>query len=363
MQVSVPFSPEQASTFAENVDALYGFLWALTVLFGVGITLTIFYFAVKYRRRSEDEIPRPVRPAMRLEIAWTVIPFIISMGIFAWGASIYYKMYRTPDEGLDIYVVGKQWMWKFQHLDGQREINELHIPYGRRVKLTMTTEDVIHSFYVPAFRIKMDVVPGKYSSVWFEPTKPGRYQLFCAEYCGTSHSGMIGWVDVMDSSEYQAWLSGGAGEGSLASSGQKLFQDLACNTCHKSDGQGRGPKLDGLFGSQVQLQDGQKVVADESYVRESILNPKAKIVAGFQAIMPTFQGLVSEEQLLQLIAYVRSLGPQGAGGQPSGGQTTPMVVPLGPQTQRQGNRSGEPDAPGSNPTVTRPQSGARRPPQ
>ena len=247
MQVSVPFSPEQASTFAESVDTLYGFLWVLTIVFGVGITLTIFYFAVKYRRRDEDEIPRPIRPAMRLEIAWTVIPFIISMGIFVWGASIYYSMYRAPDEALDIYVVGKQWMWKFQHLDGQREINELHIPYGRKVKLTMTTEDVIHSFYVPAFRVKMDVVPGKYSTLWFEPTKPGRYQLFCAEYCGTSHSGMIGFVNVMEPSEYQAWLSGGAGEGSLAQTGQKLFQDFACNTCHRSDGQGRGPKLDAII--------------------------------------------------------------------------------------------------------------------
>lgn len=335
MQVSVPFSPEQASTFAESVDTLYGFLWVLTIGFGVGITLTIFYFAVKYRRRDEDEIPRPIRPAMRLEIAWTVIPFIISMGIFVWGASIYYSMYRAPDEALDIYVVGKQWMWKFQHLDGQREINELHLPYGRKVKLTMTTEDVIHSFYVPAFRVKMDVVPGKYSTLWFEPTKPGRYQLFCAEYCGTSHSGMIGFVNVMEPSEYQAWLSGGAGEGSLAQTGQKLFQDLACNTCHRSDGQGRGPKLDALFGSQVQLQDGQRLVADETYIRESILNPKAKVVSGYQSIMPTFQGLVSEEQLLQLIAYVKSLGQQGTDSgsstPPSGGQANPMS---NPQPQR-----------------------------
>ncbi|HST23023.1 MAG TPA: c-type cytochrome, partial [Blastocatellia bacterium] len=245
-----------------------------------------------------------------------------------WGASIYYSMYRAPDEALDIYVVGKQWMWKFQHLDGQREINELHIPYGRKVKLTMTTEDVIHSFYVPAFRVKMDVVPGKYSTLWFEPTKPGRYPLFCAEYCGTSHSGMIGFVNVLEPSEYQAWLSGGAGEGSLAQTGQKLFQDFACNTCHRSDSQGRGPKLDALFGSQVQLQDGQRHVADETYIRESILNPKAKVVAGYQSIMPTFQGLVSEEQLLQLIAYVKSLGQQGTDSgsstSPSGGQANPM---------------------------------------
>jgi cytochrome c oxidase subunit 2 len=288
------------------------------------IAVVITYFAIKYRRRSEDEIPPAVEGSMRLEIVWTVIPFIISMGIFVWGANLFYTMYRAPKDALEIYVVAKQWMWKFQHLDGQREINELHIPVGRKVKVTLTTEDVIHSFFVPAFRIKMDVVPGKYSTIWFEATKPGRYHLFCAEYCGTSHSGMIGWIDVMEPSEYQSWLAGGAAEGSLASSGEKLFQQLACITCHRSDAQGRGPVLEGLFGKQVQLQDGSKVIADESYIRESILNPRAKVVAGFQPIMPTFQGQVSEEQVLQLIAYIKSIGAKSQGreaaaaSQPSG---------------------------------------------
>ena len=324
MQVNVPFSPDQASSYAGRVDSLYAFLCVLTFLVGGLISLVIIYFAVKYRRRSEDEIPRAVEGSMRLEIVWTVIPFIISMGIFVWGANLYYTMYRAPDEALDIYVVAKQWMWKFQHLDGQREINELHIPVGRKVKVTLTTEDVIHSFYVPAFRIKMDVVPGKYSTLWFEATKPGRYHLFCAEYCGTSHSGMIGWIDVMEPSEYQSWLAGGAAEGSLASSGEKLFQQLACITCHRSDAQGRGPVLEGLFGKEVQLQDGGKVIADESHIRESILNPRAKVVAGFQPIMPTFQGQVSEEQVLQLIAYIKSIGAKspgreaGTAAQPSG---------------------------------------------
>lgn len=347
MQVSVPFSPEQASTFAGEVDSLYAFLWVLTILFGAGLTLTILYFAVKYRRRDEAEIPRPIRPALRLEVTWTVIPFIVSMGIFVWGASIYYRMYRTPTDALDIYVVGKQWMWKFQHLDGQREINELHIPYGRRIKLTMTTEDVIHAFYVPAFRVKIDVVPGKYSSVWFEPTRPGRYQLFCAEYCGTSHSGMIGWVNVMEPAEYQAWLSGGAPEGSLAASGQKLFTDLACNTCHRSDGQGRGPKLDGVFGSQVSLADGQKALADEAYIRESILDPQAKIVTGYPkpSIMPTFRSLVTEEQLLQLITYIKSLNQQQGA---SGTSATPMP-PAQPSP--------------STPAGQAPAPGAQKPPQ
>ena len=319
---TVPFAPEQASSFARDVDALYGFLWALTIVIGTLLTLLIFYFAVKYRRRTPDHIPRPVRASHRLEAIWVFVPFVVAMGIFVWSAMIYYRMYRPPEEAIDIYVVAKQWMWKFQHLDGHREINELHVPVGRKVKLTMTTEDVIHSFFVPAFRVKMDVVPGKYSTVWFEPTKAGRYHLFCTEYCGTSHSGMIGWVDVMEAPEYQAWLSGAAAGGSLAVAGGKLFEQLACNTCHKSDGTGRGPALEGVYGKPVQLAAGQKIDADEAYLRESITNPKAKVVAGYEAIMPTFQGQVSEEQLLQLLAYIRSLASV-QGPAPQSGASTP----------------------------------------
>jgi cytochrome c oxidase subunit 2 len=329
MQISVPFSPEQASTISGQVDALYGFLWALTIFFGVMLSVLILYFAVKYRRRHEDEIPRGVEGSMRLEIVWSVVPFIIAMGIFVWGANIYYTMYRPPAEALEISVVAKQWMWKFQHLDGHREINELHLPVGRKVRLTMTTEDVIHSFFVPAFRTKMDVVPGKYSTVWFEATTPGRYHIFCAEYCGTSHSGMIGWVYVMEAPDYQDWLSGGASGLSLAATGEKLFQQLACNTCHKTDGTGRGPALEGVFGKEVKLQDGGTVTADDSYLRESILNPRAKVVAGYQTIMPTFQGQVTEEQLLELAAYIKSLSAKQSS-DASGGPSTPAQLPNQP---------------------------------
>ncbi|MEW6212067.1 MAG: cytochrome c oxidase subunit II [Acidobacteriota bacterium] len=309
---TLPMMPEQASTAASEVDALYIFLTALTVVFSILIAGAIVYFAVKYRRRSPQDLPRPIEGAIKLEIFWSVIPFIISMGIFAWSASIYFRQYRMPAEAMDIYVVGKQWMWKFQHIEGQREINELHVPLGRKVRLTMTTEDVIHSLYIPAFRVKMDVVPGKYTSLWFEATKAGRYHIFCAEYCGTNHSGMIGWIEVMEPPDYQAWLAGGAQQGSLADAGEKLFQSLACANCHRSDEAGKGPALDDLFGSVVALQGGQTVTADVEYIRESILNPQAKIVAGFPrasapASMPTFQGLVTEEQLLQLIEYIRSL--------------------------------------------------------
>jgi len=307
MWTGTPLFPESASTIATRVDLLYFFLLAVSIFFSLLIAGLIVYFAVKYHRRNPHAIGEQIHGSMVLELAWTGIPFLITMVIFVWGASVYFAMARPPDETLNIYVVGKQWMWKFQHLDGQREINELHVPVGRAVKLITTSEDVIHDLFVPAFRMKADVIPGRYVSIWFQPTKPGRYHLFCAEYCGTRHSGMIGDVIVMEPSEYQAWLSGGAPEGSLASTGAKLFADLACNTCHRPDAQGRGPVLEGLFGKTVQLQGGETVTVDEAYVRESILTPSAKITAGFQPIMPTFQGLVTEEQLLALIEYVKSL--------------------------------------------------------
>jgi cytochrome c oxidase subunit 2 len=208
-------------------------------------------------------------------------------------------------------VVGKQWMWKLQHPTGQRELNELHVPVNRPVRLTMTSEDVIHSFYVPAFRIKADVVPGKYTSTWFEATKTGEYHLFCAEYCGTSHAVMGGRIVVMEPAEYERWLTGGASAESLPAAGEALFARLACNTCHKSDGSGRGPSLVGKFGKTEKLASGETVAVDESYVRESILNPQAKITTGYPPIMPTFKGLVTEDQLLQLIAYIKSLKTDG----------------------------------------------------
>jgi len=296
---------------ASRVDALYFFLVGLTIFFSLLIAGLIVYFAVKYRRRAPHAVgERQHGNMMLLEITWTVVPLAITMVIFVWGASVYFAMATPPPETLNIYVVGKQWMWKFQHLDGQREINELHVPVGRNVKLITTSEDVIHDLFFPAFRVKVDVLPGRYVNLWFHATTPGRYHLFCAEYCGTRHSGMIGDVIVMEANEYQEWLSGGAAEGSLASAGGKLFTDLACNSCHRPDSTGRGPVLNGLFGKTVVTQAGEMVVADEAYIRESILNPSAKITAGYQPIMPTFQGLVSEEGLLQLIEYVKSLGVQ-----------------------------------------------------
>jgi cytochrome c oxidase subunit 2 len=302
-----PLFPESASSIAGRVDALYFFLLAIAAFFSLLIAGLITYYALKYRRRSPRAIGAQSHGNLLLELAWTAIPLLITMVIFVWGAGLYFAMSRPPDDAIDIYVVGKQWMWKFQHLDGQREINELHVPAGRAVRLIATSEDVIHDWFVPAFRVKADVIPGRYVSIWFQATKPGRYHLFCAEYCGTKHSGMTGEVVVMKPRDYQVWLSGGQTGGTLASAGERLFVDLACNTCHRPDSQGRGPVLDGLIGRTVKLQSGESIVADEAYIRESILNPSAKITVGYQPIMPTFQGLVTEEQVLQIIEYVKSL--------------------------------------------------------
>ena len=317
MGPTLPLFPEQASTMAPRVDALYFYLLAVSGFFSLLIAVLVIAFAIKYRRRSQDDLPRPMEGSTRLEIAWSVIPLGIALSFFFWGAKIFLAMNRPPNDAIEISVVGKQWMWKIQHADGQREINELHVPVGRPVRLTMTSEDVIHDFFVPAFRMKQDVVPGRYATAWFQATRPGRYHLFCSQYCGTKHSAMIGWIDVMEPVAYQDWLSGGAGGESLAAAGAKLFVQHACNTCHRSDSLARGPNLEGLFGKSVRLADGRTLVDDESYIRESIVNPNAKMVAGFQPIMPTFQGLISEEGLLQLVSYIKSLSkPNPATGAP-----------------------------------------------
>lgn len=321
MKQTFPLFPEQASSIAPQVDALYFYLIAVSVFFSLLIAGAILYFAIKYRRRSESELPHGVEGSLKLEIAWSVIPLLISLTFFFWGANVFFAINRPPNDAIEVSVVGKQWMWKFQHADGQREINELHVPVGRAVRLSMASEDVIHSFYVPAFRLKRDVLPGRIATLWFEATKPGRYHLFCAEYCGTKHSGMIGWLEVMEPTAFQAWLAGGSGSESLASAGAKLFQQHACNTCHRPDSLARGPNLEGLYGNPVSLANGRKVVADESYIRESIVAPNAKLVAGFQPLMPTFQGLISEEGLLQLVAYVRSLSKVQP---PAGGVPAPV---------------------------------------
>jgi cytochrome c oxidase subunit II len=310
VQSPLPFFPEQASNFAAQEDVLFLFILLTCLFFAVLVTLLAIYAAFKYRRTSPREVGSTVHGNMVLEIGWTAIPLVIALGMFSWGAVVYVNYRTAPKDTLDIYVVGKQWMWKLQQPNGKREINELHVPLNRDVKLILGSEDVIHNFYVPAFRVKMDVVPGRYNTMWFRPTKIGKYHFFCSQYCGTNHAVMGGYVTVMDPAEYAAWLSDEAGNVDPASAGEKLFTQLACVTCHLGNGTGRAPSLNGVYGAKVLLADGSTVVADDAYIRESILQPKAKIVAGYQPVMPTFQGLVSEEQILDLTAYIKSLQSQ-----------------------------------------------------
>ena len=314
MQSWVPFVPDSASTFSWKVDAVYFYLSGITLFFTLLISAILIFFVIRYRRRTPYEIPRPVAGSHKLETLWTVIPFIISMTIFGWSAKVYFEQYTPPQNAIEVYVVGKQWMWKIQHSTGQREINELHVPVGKKIKLIMATEDVIHDFFVPAFRMKADLVPGKFTTQWFEATKTGTYHLFCAEYCGMNHSGMIGSIIVMEPREFDNWLSGNTGTTTPAAAGQQLYQTLGCASCHGANGEGgRGPTLLGVFGKQTQLVGGQTIRVDEPYLRESIMNPQAKLVEGFGPIMPTFQGQISEDQLVQMVAYIKSL--QGTGQQ------------------------------------------------
>ena len=304
--------PTQASTLAPEIDNLYLGIIAITAFFAVVVVIFVVYFAIKYRDDTGDKVGAPITGSVPLELGWSLIPFFISIGIFVWASVVFFHIVRAPDQTLDIYSTGKRWMWRFQHIDGQREINELHVPVGRPVRVVFTSEDVLHDLFIPAFRVKADAVPGRYSAIWFEPTQVGEYHIFCAEYCGTRHSGMVGTVYVMEQADYQAWLSGGgATGGTMLQQGEALFTQLACVTCHLPDGTGRGPSLVGVFGSVVTLDNGSTVTADESYLRESILTSQAKTVKGYEHIMPTFQGLINEDGVAALIEYIKSMHAGG----------------------------------------------------
>jgi len=311
---NLPLFPEQASTLAPRVDALLYFLLAVSVFFSLLISISIVVFAITYRRRSENERPPLILGNLGLEIFWTAVPLAITMVIFVWGAKLFFISFYPPPNALEINVVAKQWMWKVQHPEGKSEIDELHVPMGLPIKLLLTSQYVIHDFFAPAFRVKKDVLPGRYTTVWFEASKPGSYHLFCAQYCGTQHSGMVGRIIVMEPLAYATWLGGGGTGGSVVAAGEKLYQTLGCASCHLPNDTGRGPSLVGLIGKTVVLQNGKSVIADENYVRESILEPHAKIVRGYQPIMPLFKGSISEEGVMQIISYIKSLAPQRAQG-------------------------------------------------
>jgi len=312
VQSQLPIYPEQASNFAPHVDALMLFITGVCVFFAAAITVAIVVFFFKYHRKAPNAVGTVTHEDSRLEAVWMIVPLILAMAMFGWGAVIYVDYRHTPQDTLDVYVIAKQWMWKIQQPNGLKEINELHVPVGRNIRLIMASEDVIHDFFVPAFRVKMDVIPGQhYNTMWFRPTKPGRYHFFCSQYCGTNHALMGGWVTVMEPSDYAAWLSGSSGgNANAAVAGEKLFAEKACITCHVANGTGRAPSLNGLYGAQVLLADGSTVTADEAYIRESILQPNAKIVARYPPSMPAFQGQLTEEQILALTAYIKSLQSQ-----------------------------------------------------
>jgi cytochrome c oxidase subunit 2 len=299
--------PENASTIARQVDYVYLYLLLVCSLVAIGVVVAIVYFSIKYRRNATHTAIQQVEGNNMLEITWSVIPLVLMLTMFGWGAWLYMRMTTPPKGALDFYVVGKQWMWKLQHPTGQREINELHVPVNQPVRLTMTSEDVIHDFFVPDFRIKRDVVPGRYTECWFEATKIGTYRFLCAQYCGTNHSQMIGLVHVMSAADYDRWLAGNLSSETAEEAGKKLFEANRCDTCHKDAPEARGAPLYGVAGSKVALNDGSTVIADDEYLRDSILHSTNKVVKGFEPIMPLYAGQLTEEQVLQLVAYIKTL--------------------------------------------------------
>jgi cytochrome c oxidase subunit 2 len=324
----LPLFPEQASANAHQTDNLYFFMLSVCGTVSLVIVAFIFYFAVKYRRRSEDQLAEDVHLPAALEWTWIIIPSLFFLSFFAWGAHLYFGNAKAPEGAIEIAVTGRQWMWKFQHQDGQREINTLHVPVGKPIKLTMISEDVIHSFFVPAFRVHMDVLPKAYTTAWFEPTKPGTYHLFCSQYCGTEHANMIGSVTVLEPHEYEKWLTG-AGTGSLALRGEALFNKLACNSCHSGNAEARAPYLPGIHGRTIQLTTGEVIQADENYLRESILKPGAKIAGGYENIMPGYEGQLTEEEIIQLVTYIKYLGKSYEQFDPVAPPTAPAPKPAG----------------------------------
>lgn len=307
MLAQVPLFPEQASTIAPDVDSVTRLLVYTSAFFCITIPGAILYFSVKFRRKHEHEYPRHVINSLRLELIWTIAPIIIVIYLYYYSSRVYFRLSKPPEDTIEVYVMGKQWMWHLQHMGGQRENQELHVPVGRPVKLTIASQDVIHNFAIPAFRVKMDAIPGRYTTLWFEATKPGKYHIFCAEYCGTNHSRMVGWVYAMEPQDYQTWLESPRVDGSPASEGRKLFQKLQCVSCHSNDSLAQAPNLEEIYGQEVPLKSGGKAYVDESYLRRAILEPEAEIHAGFDPIMPSFKGQVNENELMQLITYIRTL--------------------------------------------------------
>jgi cytochrome c oxidase subunit II len=298
--------PREASTIAPSVDALYFFLLLITVLGLVLVGVLLFSFSVLYRKEKHP-VAIQNEGSTLLEATWTIIPLAIFLVCFVWGALLYFRIYNPPTNAMNIYIVGKQWMWKAEHPGGQHEINALHVPIGRPVQLTMISQDVFHSFSIPDFRVKREVIPGRYSTVWFQATEPGTYHIFCTQYCGTKHSGMIGEVTALTPEDYQKWTQESTSGTSLSQNGERLFASMGCNACHSGSAAARGPNLAGVYGSKLQLANGSQVLVNDAYLRDAILNPSQHVTAGYAPIMPTYQGQISEEGLIDLVEYVKTL--------------------------------------------------------
>ncbi len=298
--------PSEASTIAPYTDALYFFLLGITVVGVVLVGILVFGFSLRYRREKHP-VAIQVEGSTLLEATWTIIPLALFLIVFVWGALLYFRIYTPPTNAMNIYITGKQWMWKAEHPGGQHEINALHVPTGQPVQLTMISQDVFHSFSIPDFRVKREVIPGRYSTVWFEATTPGVYHIFCTQYCGTQHSGMIGEVTVLKPEDYQRWTQLSTSGMSLAQNGERLYASMGCNACHNGTAAARGPSLAGVYGSKLQLADGSQVTANEAYLRDSILNPSQHVTAGYAPIMPTYKGQISEDGIIDLIEYIKAL--------------------------------------------------------
>jgi cytochrome c oxidase subunit 2 len=298
--------PAEASGISPYVDALYVFLLVMTVVGTMLVAVLLLVFSVRYRR-EKNPVATQIEGSTLLEATWTIIPLAIFLVTFVWGALLYFRIYNPPANSMNIYVVGKQWMWKAEHPGGQHEINALHVPTGQPVQLTMISQDVFHSFSIPDFRIKREVIPGRYSTVWFEATQPGTYHLFCTQYCGTQHSGMVGEVTVLTPDDYKKWLQQSNSGMSLAQNGERLFASMGCNSCHSGTAAARGPSLAGVYGAKLTLTDGSQVLVNDAYLRDAILNPSQHVTAGFAPIMPTYQGQISEDGLIDLVEFIKNM--------------------------------------------------------
>jgi cytochrome c oxidase subunit 2 len=298
--------PAEASTIAPWMDELYLFLLGMTVTGMALVCALVFGFSIRYRR-EKNPVATQIEGSTLLEATWTIIPLAIFLVTFVWGALLYFRIYDPPTNAMNIYIVGKQWMWKAEHPGGQHEINALHVPAGRPVQLTMISQDVFHSFSIPDFRIKREVIPGRYSTVWFNATTPGTYHIFCTQYCGTQHSAMIGEVTVLTPADYEKWIQESTSGMSLAQNGERLFASMGCNACHNGTAAARGPNLGGVYGSKLTLTNGDQVLVNDAYLRDAILNPSQHVTAGFAPIMPTYQGQISEDGLIDIVEYIKDM--------------------------------------------------------